>query len=112
MLCKGRNLIPFFSAFAVWWHVIGCTIFVLALPLVAPTHQSAEWVFTTFAPDTSYSGIESLPLMFMLSLLGSQWAMVGYDAAAHMAEETEGADFSGRSEEGGGAGAEGADFED
>lgn len=80
---------------AVWWHVIGCTLFVILLPLVAPVRQTAQFVFTTFAPDTTYSGMDSYALLFMLSLLGSQWAMVGYDAAAHMAEETEAADFSG-----------------
>jgi amino acid transporter len=79
----------------VWWHVIGCTLFVILLPLVAPVRQTAQFVFTTFAPDTTYSGMDSYALLFMLSLLGSQWAMVGYDAAAHMAEETEAADFSG-----------------
>lgn len=80
---------------SVWWHVTAGTAFVLLLPLIAPTHQSAAWVFTTFAPDYSYSGINSGAYMFLLGLLGSQWAMVGYDAAAHMAEETEGADLSG-----------------
>ena len=60
---------------AVWWHVFAGTAFVIALPAIAPTHQSASWVFTTFSPDKAYSGIESNGLLFMLSLLGSQWAM-------------------------------------
>jgi amino acid transporter len=81
----------------VWWHVIAGTAFVILLPAIAPTKMSAQWVFTTFAPDYSYSGINSPALMFCLSLLGSQWAMVGYDAAAHMAEETQAADVSGAS---------------
>ncbi|KAF8058897.1 NAD kinase 3 [Scenedesmus sp. PABB004] len=80
---------------SIWFHLIGCTAFVVLLPALAPTHQSAAWVFTTFAPNTAYSGIESLPLMFILSLLGCQWAMVGYDAASHLTEETHAADVSG-----------------
>ncbi|KAF6254993.1 amino acid/polyamine transporter I [Scenedesmus sp. NREL 46B-D3] len=64
---------------SIWWHVIGCTTFVIMLPAVAPTHQTAEWVFTTF----------------ILSLLGCQWAMVGYDAASHLTEETHAAAISG-----------------
>jgi hypothetical protein len=48
---------------AVWWHVIGCTTFVIMLPAVAPTHQTAEWVFTTFAPDQVYTGISSMPML-------------------------------------------------
>jgi hypothetical protein len=48
---------------------------VILLPAIAPTHQSASWVFSTFSPDKSYSGIENNGLLFLLSLLGSQWAM-------------------------------------
>jgi hypothetical protein len=55
--------------------VVAGTAFVILLPAIAPVHQSASWVFTTFAPDKAYSGIESNGLLFMLSLLGSQWAM-------------------------------------
>lgn len=60
---------------AVWWHVIAGTTFVIMLPAIAPTHQSASWVFTTFAPDKAYSGIDNNGALFLLSLLGSQWAM-------------------------------------
>jgi hypothetical protein len=35
--------------FSVWFHLVGVTAFVLALPLVAPTHQSASWVFVSGA---------------------------------------------------------------
>ncbi|WIA39719.1 hypothetical protein OEZ86_005781 [Tetradesmus obliquus] len=80
---------------SIWWHVIGCTTFVIMLPAVAPTHQTAEWVFTTFAPDKAYTGIDSMPMLFILSLLGCQWAMVGYDAASHLTEETHAAAVSG-----------------
>jgi hypothetical protein len=43
--------------------VIGCTTFVIMLPAVAPTHQTAEWVFTTFAPDQVFTGISSMPML-------------------------------------------------
>lgn len=62
-------------AHTVWWHVFAGTAFVVLLPAIAPTHQSARWVFTTFAPDKAYSGIDSNAMLFLLSLLGSQWAM-------------------------------------
>ncbi len=70
---------------AVWWHVFFGTAFVIILPLIAPTHLSAKTVFTSFTPDHVYTGIDSGALLFMLGLLGSQWAMVGYDSAAHLA---------------------------
>jgi amino acid transporter len=75
--------------------VFAGTGFVVLLPAIAPKHMSGSWVFTTFSPDKAYTGINSNGMLFLLSLLGSQWAMVGYDAAAHMAEETQGADVSG-----------------
>lgn len=75
MCCCLYMLSMVFVMLAVWWHVFAGTAFVIALPAIAPTHQSASWVFTTFSPDKTYSGIESNGLLFMLSLLGSQWAM-------------------------------------
>jgi hypothetical protein len=50
---------------------------------------------TAFEPDTAYTGIYNSGFIFLLGLLGSQWAMVGYDTAAHMVEETVGAEISG-----------------
>jgi hypothetical protein len=68
-LCIGSNeaesklLLLLRVCCAVWWHVIGCTTFVIMLPVVAPTHQTAEWVFTTFAPDQVFTGINSMPML-------------------------------------------------
>jgi hypothetical protein len=50
----------------VWWHVLAGSAFVVVLPAVAPTHQPASWVFTTFAPDKAFSGIDSNALLFCL----------------------------------------------
>lgn len=80
---------------SVWFHVIGVTLFVVLLPALAPTHQSASWVFSSFTPDKAFAGVDNSGFMFLLALLGSQWAMVGYDAAAHMSEETQGAAMAG-----------------
>lgn len=63
---------------AVWWHVIAGTAFVALLPAIAPIHQSASWVFTTFSPDKAFTGIDNNGFLFLLSLLGSQWAMGEY----------------------------------
>lgn len=79
---------------SVWWHVFAGSFFVIMLPCVATTHQSAKWVFTEFIPDPS-TGVHNSGFLFILGILGSQWAMVGYDTSAHIAEETKGADYSG-----------------
>lgn len=80
---------------SVWWHLFAGAAFVILLPILAPVRQSAAYVFTTFQPDMVYSGITSTGFMFLLSLLGAQWAMVGYDSAGHLTEESQAADMSG-----------------
>ena len=40
-----------------------------------PRSQPASWVFTTFAPNHAFIGIDSSAMVFFLSLLGSQWSM-------------------------------------
>lgn len=44
---------------SVVWHITGTFVLIILLPAVAPTHQSAEFVFTTFYNDTSASGVPS-----------------------------------------------------
>jgi hypothetical protein len=60
-----------------------------------PSFMCCLTLQTAFQPDTAYSGIYNSGFIFLLGLLGSQWAMVGYDTAAHMVEETVGAEISG-----------------
>lgn len=79
----------------ILWQVIGGLVIVIMLPLVAMTTQSASYVFTSFevAPDST--GISSVVYATILSLLVSQYSLYGYDAAAHLTEETKGADKNG-----------------
>ncbi|KAL5081094.1 hypothetical protein RYX36_009515, partial [Vicia faba] len=62
------------------------------LPLVALTTQSASYVFTNFELAPNTTGISSKPYAVILSFLVSQYSLYGYDAAAHLTEETKGAD--------------------
>ncbi|KAL5065409.1 hypothetical protein RYX36_027146 [Vicia faba] len=65
------------------------------LPLVALTTQSASYVFTNFELAPNTTGISSKPYAVILSFLVSQYSLYGYDAAAHLTEETKGADKNG-----------------
>lgn len=67
----------------------------ITLPLVAMTTQSASYVFTNFEVASDQTGISSKPYAVILSLLVSQYSLYGYDAAAHLTEETKGADKNG-----------------
>ncbi|KAK1300065.1 Amino-acid permease BAT1 [Acorus calamus] len=88
------EVIAFIDMISIWWQVIGGMVIVIMLPLVAKTTQSASYVFTHFetAPST---GVTSKPYAVILSILVSQYSLYGYDAAAHLTEETKGADKNG-----------------
>lgn len=65
------------------------------LPLVALTTKSASYVFTHFETSPESTGISSKPYAVVLSFLVSQYSLYGYDAAAHLTEETKDADKNG-----------------
>ncbi|XP_057858691.1 amino-acid permease BAT1 homolog isoform X2 [Cryptomeria japonica] len=88
------DVIAFIDTISIWWQVIGGAVIVVLLPLVAKTTQSASYVFTHFETSES-TGIRSKPYAVILSFLVSQYSLYGYDAAAHLTEETKGADING-----------------
>ena len=142
-----RRLLAILNGISVFWHVVGTFVFIVALLAVAPTHQSASYVFGHFnkpgrcgapalltglwgclpgwllplcsatrlaallplperpvidvaslllpSPMRADVGIASSGLIFLLGLLMSQFTLTGYDASAHMTEETKDAAKSG-----------------
>jgi amino acid transporter len=77
----------------VWWHVIGVAIIVILLIAVPSHHASVSYVFTGKAygqfPHSMY-WFYVLPLGFLLTM----YTITGYDASAHVSEETTGASVS------------------
>ncbi|CAF3970296.1 unnamed protein product, partial [Rotaria sp. Silwood1] len=55
-------------------------------------HQTASFVFTKFENYTDWS---SIGYVVLIGLLQAQYCLSGYDAAAHMTEETRKADVAG-----------------
>ncbi|BBM98586.1 choline transport protein [Marchantia polymorpha subsp. ruderalis] len=76
------------------WNLFGVFVLMILIPLVATERQSATFVFTSFFKDASV-GITSEPYIFLLGLLMSQYSISGYDASAHMSEETKSSDKNG-----------------
>ncbi|KAL8980163.1 MAG: hypothetical protein Q9177_005956, partial [Variospora cf. flavescens] len=65
----------------------------------APTHQSAEFVFSTFYDGTGVEGIgwsirASPAYVAACGVLMSQYTITGFDASAHLSEETRNAQWS------------------
>ncbi|KAB1220995.1 hypothetical protein CJ030_MR3G007489 [Morella rubra] len=89
------RVIAFLNIISVWWQVLGGFVVVIGLPLIASTTQSASYVFTHFETSPESTGIDSKPYAVIMSVLLSQYCLYGYDTAAHLTEETKGADRTG-----------------
>nr|WP_243769861.1 amino acid permease [Amycolatopsis acidicola] len=88
----GVRLVSVLNGVSVWWHLIGVLVIVAVLVFVPAKHQSASFVFGHFENQTGWG---AAPYVFALGLLVAQYTLTGYDASAHMTEETRQADRSG-----------------
>src|SRR6266850_3660779 len=80
---------------SAWWHMIGVLVIVLILIVVPDHHQSAGYVFGQTINNSGFSGQNFGDFMFLyvfgIGLLMAQYTITGFDASAHLAEETNGA---------------------
>jgi amino acid transporter len=82
---------------SAYWHMIGVAVIVLVLIIVPNQHQSFGYVFSDTVNASGYGSPSdnfSSPafwFVFGLGLLLSQYTITGFDASAHMAEETQAA---------------------
>ena len=88
----GVSLVSKLNDISVWWHVVGVLVIVGVLVVVPDQHQSADFVFTEFVNNTE---ISSAWYVALIGLLLAQYTFTGYDASAHMTEETRDAARSG-----------------
>jgi amino acid permease (GABA permease) len=82
----GIRLVALLNDISVWWHILGVLIIVAVLAFVPSHHQSASFVFGHF-----YNGTGLVVPGFYIVLIGlllAQYTFTGYDASAHMTEET------------------------
>jgi amino acid transporter len=88
------QLVSLFNRISVWWHVIGVAVIVAILLLVPDHLQSFSFVFGHRINNSGFSWsmywYYILPLGFLLTM----YTITGYDASAHLSEETHGADKS------------------
>ncbi len=88
----GIRLVALLNNVSVWWHILGVLIIVSVLVFVPSHHASAHYVFTSIYNTT---GWHSTFYVLLLGLLLAQYTFTGYDASAHMTEETHNASRSG-----------------
>jgi amino acid permease (GABA permease) len=88
----GIKLVSLLNDVSVWWHIIGVLLIVAVLVFVPSHHASASYVFSSTFNAT---GWHSTFYVLLLGLLLAQYTFTGYDASAHMTEETHNAARSG-----------------
>jgi amino acid permease (GABA permease) len=88
----GVRVVAFLSDVSVWWHILGVLLIVIALLVVPAHHASISFVFTKLVNETGY---HNSFYVFVIGLLLAQYTLTGYDASAHMTEETHNAAIAG-----------------
>jgi amino acid transporter len=91
----GVRLLAGLNTISAWWHMAGVAVIVLVLIVVPDHHQSANYVFAHTINNSGFQGHSfGNPVfwfVFGIGLLMAQYTITGYDASAHMSEETRGA---------------------
>jgi amino acid transporter len=84
-------LVALFNNISVGWHVLGVAVIIGILVFVPDHHQSARFVFGHTINNSGFGHgmfwFYVLPLGFLLTM----YTQTGYDASAHVSEETKGA---------------------
>jgi amino acid transporter len=106
MNIAGINLVAILNQVSVWWHIVIVAAVVILVFLAGKPDESGLTLFAVQPLDTAgswnnnlgvvnlqYGPAVSYPLIlaFFFSLLQANWTYTGYDASAHVAEETVGA---------------------
>ena len=82
------HLLAVVNNISVWWHVAGAAIVILVLIIVPDTHQSVNFVFTERINNSGFSNNSYWFLVLPLGFLLTQYTITGFDASAHLSEET------------------------
>ena len=85
------HLLAVINNISVWWHVAGAVIVILLLIVLPDSHQSVGFVFTERINNSGFSSGYYWFLVLPLGFLLTQYTITGFDASAHLSEETQGA---------------------
>ncbi|MGZ6545133.1 MAG: amino acid permease [Actinomycetota bacterium] len=105
----GIRLVALLNDVSVWWHIAGVLVIFGILYFVPDHHTSWATIFSFSTTPKQVGGVpgfingtgfSSGPFggtiyIFLIGMLLAQYTLTGYDASAHMTEETHDADVSG-----------------
>jgi amino acid transporter len=109
MNIAGIHLVALLNQVSVWWHIVVVAAVVilvfavgkpdvsgLTLFKIEPLDTAGSWNNNLGFVNLQYGSAITYPLVlaFFFSLLQANWTYTGYDASAHVAEETVGARMS------------------
>lgn len=84
----GVNLVRVLSDISAWWHIVGVVVIVAVLAIVPDQHKPLSEVFFEVHNATGFTFAGAGIYAVLIGLLMAQYTYTGYDASAHVAEET------------------------
>jgi len=87
----GHHLLAVINNISVWWHVFGTAVIVGIMVFTPTHHQTFKWMFSQHFNNSGFSNHAYWYFILPLGFLLTQYTITGYDASAHLAEETQGA---------------------
>jgi amino acid transporter len=91
---RGSHLVARLNGISVFWHVAGVAVIVAVLIFAPTEHASFSDVFTSTENNSGFSHSMFWWYVLPLGFLLTQYTITGFDASAHISEETHGADES------------------
>ena len=84
------DLVKIMGDISVWWHVVGVVIIAAVLFIAPSNRRGIGGAFDTAPPGlTGWNGGMFITIyLFALGLLLAQYTITGFDASAHVSEET------------------------
>ena len=84
----GVSLVRLLSDVSAWWHLAGVAVIVVVLAVVPDQHKPISEVFFEVKNETGFTFAGAGLYAVLIGLLMAQYTYTGYDASAHVAEET------------------------
>jgi amino acid transporter len=84
------RLVKLLGDISVWWHVIGVVVIFIVLFAGPDQKQGFDYLFE-YQNNSAWSGGFSTLYVFFIGFLLAQYTITGFDASAHVSEETVGA---------------------
>ena len=89
----GVTVVRLLGDISVWWHIVGVGI-IFGILFIAPNNTEGLSFLSEGANRTGWSGGFTTIYVSLLGLLLAQYTITGFDASAHVSEETIGASVS------------------